>query len=216
MNKAFFKTLTIIVFVIVTIAFAKKAKSQDAYDPTGERTLKVGTYTIGEFCAPDEIHSNRLIRTRNHDSRVKLQMVITSIVGDSLKGYVYYATPVPKDKKVKLVRIYYPEGNTFHVAGEQKVPFTAIREGKDYIFDFKAGNKIQFFVTGQDYDFDMFDGTYVTDATRNTLNSGIVSTLILVKKTGSPEGRKIGSMNRDATFELDKKLTPEELAEISE
>lgn len=189
--KKFYK---ILLLGAIMIGMIIKGQAQDAFDPTGERTLKVGSYSIGTFDAPDQYHLGTVISTRQAfgitvNPMVTLKMVVTSSVNGQLLGYIKYSVPRPG-----LVF----DNRAYHVRGDQLVTFTAKRTGNSYIFDF-SGN-IKFFTGGQDYNFDAFDGLYTTSSESIPYTSGLIYNVLVLSKSGESD---VNSKDRKTMIKLD-------------
>ncbi len=182
-------------FIIIFVALIGMIINAKGQTLAEQLSLKVGTYQIGMFDAPDEIHPGTLIGTRIGNKRVALNMVITSCDEDgNVKGRIEYVVPCDGLDFAGFAK---------YLKSEQRVGFTAIKEGTSYIFKFDGC--IKFFASkkSQTYDFSVFDGEYNASNSLFTADNGTMyKSLVLEKVSGT---KSMYSKDRQAKFELDKK-----------
>jgi len=183
-------------FFIIFVALIGMISNTKAQSLAEQLSLRIGTYQIGTFDAADEIHSGTVISTRRGSGilmsiKVNLNMVVTSCdVNGNITGYIDYTVP--------CAGLNF-DHRAFYQSGKQRVVFTATKEGTSYIFDFTG--KLKLFTRGQNYDFDVFDGEYMTSNNLFTSDNGAMYTVLVLQKTSGTYGAK--SADRPAKFELD-------------
>lgn len=184
---------------VALIGMISNIVAQDAIDQTGERTIKVGTYQMYDFAAPDnggygyQPHLGSVIQFNTEDTnQISMQMVVVSVSSTGrVTGHFIY--------KVKC-RYKSFQGRAYYKYSSQPqiVAFVAQRtKSGNYAFTFNG--KIQFFENGQNYDFAKFNGLYQP-------NSGLISgtvdlSLRLSKLTESTSTHNIDAEDRDCWFE---------------
>lgn len=182
-------------FFIIFVALIGMIINSKGQTLAEQLSLHVGMYQIGTFDAPDEIHSGTVINTCRGSgimisTKVTLNMVVTSCNSNGdVAGYIDYYVP--------CVGLNF-DHRAFYQSGHQRVVFTATKEGTSYVFDFTGNLKL--FTSGQNYDFDVFDGEYMTSNDLFTSDNGTMYTILVLQKTSGTYSVK--SKDRPAKFGL--------------
>ncbi len=188
------------ILFVALIGMISNIVAQDAIDQTGERTIKIGTYQMYDFAAPDnggygyQPHLGSVIQFNIEDTnRVSMQMVVVSVSSTGrVTGHFIY--------KVKCRHMSF-QGRAVYKYGIQVATFVAQRtKSGNYVFTYNG--PIQFFENGQVYDFSRFNGTYQPNSALIP-GTGELS-LKLVKQTDNTSTHNIDAEDRDCWFETVK------------